>query len=167
MSKESVMMRDVICQFHPDFVNNPGLQSYALSHPQVFNVETLVEEALAAVGPYDHTDTALADFSDGSDSKTSTIGYITPKNGRGYIKNVVSSAGSYKEGALRCVIYNSYTESLLYYFLPKNVWMDMVTFDTGNNKGSIGFSWNQCTNRIAKFEANRCKTFDELAKKMA
>ena len=171
VSKESVMMRDVICQFHPDFVNNAGLHSYALSHPHVFDVETLIEEALAAVGSYEHTSVAHADFSDGSDSKTSTI-TCTPntdpsKVGKysGVINGVITSAGTPKSGALRCTIYNSVTQSLLFYYLPKDVWMGMVTYSSDTGKGRIAYTWNRHTESIAKFDGYELGSFKALARK--
>ena len=56
MSKNLVLMRDVICIYHPEFRISKDLRAYGMKHPEIFNVERLIEESLAAVGPYEFVD---------------------------------------------------------------------------------------------------------------
>jgi hypothetical protein len=47
MSRELVLMRDLICQYHPEFVSSSDMRRCGLRRPDLFNVERLVEESLA------------------------------------------------------------------------------------------------------------------------
>lgn len=158
MSKHLVLMREVICKYHPLFKRSKERAELALTRPEIFNVEKLVEESLSHLGSYDYVDADHADFSDGSDSKTATI----DKNKKvGYITNVISSAGEYKAGALRCIIYNPFDMNLLYFFLPKRAWTPLVSVSQG--KGRIMFYYSLNNNSISRFENYRVNSFKQLA----
>lgn len=163
MSKEILLIKDIISQYHPIFSESKDLKRLAKKHPEYFNVCSLVEESMAAAsgGKYKFVNGAHADFSDGSDSKTSSINL---QSSRGEFGNVVSPGGFYKSGALRCVVYNPFSQSLMYYFLPKKAWETEVNFHPTTNFGRIIFSYNRNQGRIVKFDQYRCNSFIDLAR---
>lgn len=166
MGKNYLLLKEVVFKYHPSYVNSPEIQQFALENPQHFNVELLIEEAFASIGCYNRTDSALSDFSDLSDSKTSSI-RLTPVTHtkttyRGEIRNVSTLSGNNKQGALRCIIYNPHREQLLYYFLPKHVWVGMIN-RCNRKTASIAFQYNRIYNDITKFVGFECDDFRELA----
>lgn len=169
MSKQLVLMRDLICKHHPEFVNTPALRRYGLKHSSIFNVERLVEECLAKVGRYKFIDAAHADFSDGSDSKTASIREAPQRldsiSHIGQITNVVTAAGGFKAGALRCTVYNPHQDRLDYYFLPRAVWSEMVTYNATSGIGKISYNYNRVSDRIPKLADWQCDSFEQMARK--
>jgi hypothetical protein len=167
VSKEYLIMRDIICAYHPSFFKNKKLRKFGLEQPGLFKVEKLVEQSMASLGSYDYIDAAHADFSDGSDSKTASISInpkvIGQKSYRGYISSVSNVGGNQKAGALRCVIYNPHKQDLRYYFLPKNFWIDHVIIDCGSGEGRIEYLYNIDKDTINKFKGYECVDFEELA----
>ena len=161
LSKEYLIMRDIVCKYHPTYKGSRK----ALQNAHHFNIELLVEETLAAVGGYRYIDAAHCDFSDGSDSKTASIRYnVHSNNGSGEIPNVISPGGNHKKGALRIVIYNAITQSLMYYFLPKNFWSKVnINIHPTTNMGRIFFNYSLKTGHINKFLGYECASFEELA----
>jgi hypothetical protein len=167
MSKNLVLMRDVITQYHPEFRKSKDLRAYGLQHPDIFNVERLVEESLAAVGPYQFIDAAHADFSDGTDSKTASI-RVNPAvaGGRshgGEISGVETAGGGRKIGALRCTIYNPHKDQLRYYFLPKRMWQSRITLHPSSGIGKIMYTYHREHDHIVKFHGYECASFVALA----
>lgn len=167
MSKNVVLFREVIFKYHPAFKSSLELQAYAKKNPDMFNVPRLIEESFAAVGPYKFIDGSHADFSDGTDSKTASIGVnSTTVNGNsfsGAVHSVVTSAGSLKQGGLRVVIYNPHEDNLMYYYLPKNFWSNHITMHNKKNAGMISYTYNKTTCSIKKFENYRVGSFRQLA----
>lgn len=169
LSKEFLLMRDIICEYHPSFLESKKLRKFGLEQPNLFKVEKLVEQSMAsaASGEYDHIDADYADFSDGSDSKTSSISRNVEKNQktsyRGHIEGVSKVTGGEKAGALRCVIYNPHKEELRYYFLPKSMWINNITIHKVSGIGRIQFTYNVVKNIIPKFEGFECLDFEDLA----
>lgn len=168
MSKSLVLMRDVICLYHPAFRKSADLRSYGMKHPHIFNVERLIEESLAAVGPYKFIDGDHCDFSDGTDSKTASIRVNPAKpNGNSYvgeISGVETAGGGRKIGALRCTIYNPHQDELKYYFLPLQMWRDYITIHPTSQVGKIMYTYNRPLDYIARFEGHQCRDFVELAR---
>jgi hypothetical protein len=169
-SKEFLLMRDVICEYHPSFLESKKLRKFGLEQPELFKVEKLVEQCMASIGGYDYIDAAHADFSDGSDSKTASISYNPIKTKAkhhihyiGEINNVSKVSGSEKSGALRCVIYNPHKEDLRYYFLPKSMWMNNIRIHKSSGIGRIQYTYNVVKNIIPKFEGFECLDFEDLA----
>ena len=167
MSKEFVLMRDVICLNHPRFKRSKDLRKYGLDQPHLFNVTRLVEESLAAIGGYKFIDSDHSDFDDGSDSKTASIRKNSKTSGGnsflGEISAVSSAAGILKEGALRCTIYNPHEDGLRYYFLPKDMWREHITLHPTSGLGKIIFSYNKLKNSIKLLDDYRLGTFKEMA----
>ena len=169
MSKNSLLLTEVVFKYHPDYVGHKKRQQIALKNPHHYNVEIMVEEALAHIGPYTRTNEALSDFSDNSDSKTSSIRLKPTADKRniygGEIRNVSTLSGNDKIGALRCIIYNPHHEQLLYYFLPKSIWTPMIS-RTRLKTAGIPFTYNIQYNDIIKFVGYECDNFEELALSM-
>jgi len=116
MSKNLVLMRDVICRYHPEFRRSRDLQAYGIKHADIFNVERLIEQSLAAVGGYDVVDEAGRDFNCpwNSDSKTATLHPDRSKAcGRARLNNVENKIGS-----IRATIYNPFQDRLDFMYVP-------------------------------------------------
>lgn len=168
MSKSLVLMRDVICLYHPKFRKSKDLRAYGMEHPDIFNVERLVEESLATLGPYKFIDGDHADFSDGTDSKTASIRFNPVRPGlnshAGEISAVSTAGGGHKLGALRCTIYNPHKDNLKFYFLPKSMWRHNITIHPSSGIGKIMYTYNRAGDYISKFEGFECSSFKELAR---
>lgn len=167
-TKEYVIMRDIICKHHPEFVDCRELRLYGLKHSGIFNVTRLVEETLAHLGNYSLLeDDAHADFSDGTDSKTASIRVNPHKDAgisyRGEISGVTSVSGSEKAGDLRCSIFNPHTDGMLYYYLPKYMWANNITYHPTSGIGKIVYTYNSAKDTIKKLEGYECNSFIELA----
>jgi hypothetical protein len=168
MSKKLLLLQDIVCNYHPRFYNDSKRKKWALESPEDFNVERLVEQSFAAVGGYKFIDADHCDFEDGTDSKTASI-RLNPKieggnTHTGEISGVTTAGGSLKIGALRTVIYNPHTNSLMYYFLPKSLWENNITYHPTSGIGKIVYSYHRPTDYIAKFSGYQCRSFEELAK---
>ena len=169
MSKSLVLMRDVICVYHPRFRNSPEIKRFGLECPDHFNVEKLVEESLAAVGPYYFVDEDHYDFSDFTDAKTASIRLNPKKAGcntfQGEISGVQTAGGGQKYGALRCIIYNPHKPDggLKYYFLPPSFWKNYITIHPTSKTGKVEYTYNRVHDKIIKFQGYECVNFEELA----
>jgi hypothetical protein len=168
MCKKTSILSEIAIKHHPRFVRSQDLRNAAISDPDLFNVERIVEESMAAVGGYDFIDSSHCDFNDQdvSDSKTASIRLTSSKSKNsftGIIDGVVNPHGAAKAGALRCVVYNPHTDGLRYYFLPKGVWDRLVYLHTKTGQGRISFTYNLERDSIDKLDQYRCESFEELA----
>jgi len=167
MNKETLLMEQIIVKFHPQFKESTQLQDLGLLRPEIFNVEMLVEECLAACGPYELSRGCHQDFSDGSDCKTASIRREPNKPGtashKGEISGVQTSAGVVKLGALRCVVYNPCENNLLYFYLPKEFWTQNIDRHPTTGMGRIFFTYNRNTMVVPKLIAYQVNNFEELA----
>lgn len=170
MNKEYALMRDVITQYHPNFIKSKDLRRFGLSRPEMFNVERLVEESLAAVGGYNFVDEYGRDFDDpcNSDSKTVTVccNSIKRSNYAFRISNVDTKIGS-----LRVTIYNPIKERVDFMYLPKAAVQEFKERDGTKSRESgakerIRTNWNQQWDHYNKLDYYRVNSFVELAKKM-
>ncbi len=157
MSKSLILMRDVICIYHPRFRNSPDIQRFGLECPEHFNIERLIEESLAAVGPYRFVDEEGYDFTDLSDSKTTTINANTRKGTIGSVET--------KIGALRITAYNPFKQSADYFYVSKRDMKYVKSPCYGNNdhKERILFKYSSRSDAYGMFEDYRVKSFEELA----
>lgn len=158
MTKNEVLMRNVICRYHPAFKKSPDLQEYGVKHSDIFNTVRLVEECLAALGPYDFVDAEGYDFTDYSDSKTTTVNVNT---------GIVTITGvESKIGALRITAFNPFKNSLDFFFLPKQD-LDIVKQDCyGKNehRQRVVFNYSrQVADNYCSFEKYRVPSFKDLA----
>jgi hypothetical protein len=157
-NKESVLMRDVITQYHPRFVNSADLRKAGLECPGYFNVEFLVEEALAAVGGYRFVDEEGYDFSDYSDSKTTTVNANTGIVTIGSVET--------KVGALRITAYHPGKNCLDYFFVPARDLsrVKMPCYGKSQFKERILFTYSKkYHDNYGWFEDYRVASFVELA----
>jgi len=168
MSKQLVLMRDIIIKHHPRFRRSQVLRREGLKDPLNFNIERLVEQSLAELGTYDFIDAHHADYSDGSDCKTASIRVNPVKQGHrsygGEITGVETAGGGRKQGALRCIIYNPHKDSLKYYFLPKSWWEYNITIHPSSGVGKIVYTYHEPYDHIVKFHGYECESFEQLAR---
>ena len=151
-------MRDVITKYHPKFVTSNDLRQTGLSCPTYFNMEFLTEEALAAVGGYQFVDQAGYDFSDLSDSKTTTVNHNT---------GVVEITGvENKIGSLRITAFNPFKETVDYFFVPRSK-LDLVRepcYGKNNHKQRVRFSYSKnYQDSYGWFDIYRVNDFVQLA----
>jgi hypothetical protein len=157
MSKSLVLMRDVICVYHPSFSSSRDLQKFGLEMPERFNIERLIEETLAALGPYRYVDEEGYDFTDYSDSKTTTINANTRVGTVGSVET--------KIGALRITAYNPFKESADYFYVSKRdmKYVKSPCYGVNDHKERIVFTYSKKGDNYGIFEDYRVKDFRELA----
>lgn len=159
MSKNYVLMRDVICKYHPEFKKSKDLQKYGLKHPDIFNCERLVEEALAATGGYNFVDESGRDFDcpDNSDSKTVSV---QPSS-----KVVEVASVENKIGSLRITIYNQFTQNLHFMYIPHKSLSVLKLPCYGKNqfKERLLMKWNESGNHYNSFQRFIVPDFKALA----
>jgi len=157
MSKSLVLMRDVICVYHPSFASSPDLQKFGLEMPERFNIERLIEETLAAVGPYQFVDEEGYDFTDLSDSKTTTINANTRVG-------TVSSVKT-KIGALRITAYNPFKDAADFFYVSRHdlKYVKSPCYGVNGHKERILFTYSTKGDTYGMFEDYRVDTFKELA----
>ena len=157
MSKSLVLMRDVICMYHPSFKSSPDLQKFGLEMPERFNIEHLIEETLAAIGPYQFVDEEGYDFTDLSDSKTTTINANTRVG-------TVSSVET-KIGALRITAYNPFKDAADFFYVSKRdlQYVKSPCYGVNSHKERILFTYSTKGDTYGMFEDYSVETFGELA----
>jgi hypothetical protein len=159
MSKSLVLMRDVICQYHPEFVQNCALQKFALDMPKRFNIEHLIEETLAHVGRLKFVDAEGYDFlPDYSDSKTVTVNSNTRVAEINSVEN--------KIGAIRITAYNPFKDGVDFFFVPKSdlSYVKEPCYGlTQSFKERIKFTYSKKSDNYGWFEDYRVESFKRLA----
>lgn len=161
MTKQELLLKEVIFNYHPDFRTNTELKNLAMKNPDYFNVERLVELTMAHVGGYEFLDEDGYDFSDFSDSKTATIG-----NGSvAVVGNILGrgKSGEAKVGDLRVVLYNPYKSRLDYYFMPKAGWESIREYGDAN-KGRLRAKYSEDLDTVFKWRQWQCPDFETMAK---
>lgn len=167
MCKTVTLFKNIVNKYHPDF-SSTSLLAQVKNHPQIFNIEHLIELTMAHIGGYDFVDAAHCDFSDGTECKTGSVSPNPVKQGRNSyrleISNIVSPGGSIKEGDVRAVIYNPHTGSQTYYYIPQNRLTDLgINYHPTTGIGRIFATWNRITNKIPKLEAYKVDSFMQVA----
>jgi hypothetical protein len=159
MNKQAVFMRDVVCEYHPDFKSNSSLKQFALAMPARFNIELLIEETLAHVGGMQFVDESGYDFlPDYSDSKTVTVN----RNSR---VAEISSVET-KIGAIRITAYNPFKGSCDYFFVPRAsvaLVKEPCYARKSVLKERIKFTYSSRGDHYGKFEQYRVASFPALA----
>lgn len=164
--KAQRLMEEVILPYHPDF-QTPAVRALATSHPELFNIELLVEHAMAAVGGYQYIDAVGQDFDDPdqSDCKTSTVTPFYKKSGRisGY-KYHINNVGN-KIGSLRIVMYNAVTDHVDYFYIPPGA---PVKGRYAKKTGTVAYSGNYSMKyqTYTTLSAYQVPTFQEVACRM-
>jgi len=151
-------MRDVISIYHPEFRISKDLRAYGIKNPDIFNTERLIEESLAAVGPYEFVDESGYDFTDYSDSKTTTVAEYDNVMAIGSVES--------KIGALRITIYNPHKQALDYMYMPYRDWQRLkeCSYGKSEHKERLRVRWNARNDHYNSFENFRVKSFEDLAR---
>ena len=168
MSKNLVFMRDIVCKYHPEFRKSSDLRRFGLKHNDIFNIERLIEESLAAVGGYDFVDAEGYDFNDIQYSDSKTVSVVN-NGGAKQTKVIIISSVENKIGSLRVTIYNPFKESIDFLYIPKKDVQRLMenagTTGTANKlKQRIRTSWNPERDDYNKLEQYRVGSFKELAR---
>lgn len=160
MNKHQRILIDIAHRHLPEY-QDPKFPAKFQTHWRHYNVEHIVEDAMAHVGGYQYVDEDHYDNSDYSETKTGTL-RIYDKTVT--LTNIVSRhTATPKAGDIRAVIYNEFTEQLEYFFMPRAQWEDIR--EHGDcNKGILRARYNPNTGKILKWEQFRVKDFETLAK---
>jgi hypothetical protein len=164
MSKHLLFMEQIVCNYHPEFKNSKDLQMYGKKHADIFNIERLIEETLAAVGGYDFVDETGRDFNCPFNSDSKTVSVVN--NGNCLIMIIQSVEN--KIGSLRVTIYNPFKEAIDYMYIPKHA-VRMLMENSGTTGNESGFkqriraTWSPKSDSYNKLEKYRVKSFVELA----
>jgi hypothetical protein len=168
MSKNLVFMRDIVCQYHPAFKRSADLRHYGIKHNEIFNIERLIEESLAALGGYDFVDAEGYDFNDIHYSDSKTVSVIN-NGGATQTKVIIIQSVENKIGSLRVTIYNPFKKGIDFLYIPKKDVQRLMenTGTTGTAsklKQRIRTSWNPERDDYNKLEQYRVGSFKELAR---
>ena len=159
MSKQRTFLRDVIIPTLPELFPTEDSQSYALANPHIYNVEHLVELCLAKVGGYEFVDAEGYDFTDYSDSKTTSVNERT----------LILTIGSVetKIGSLRISAYNPIADRIDFFYMTQLQLRAFALPCYGNNshKQRLLARWNAGRDCYNQFEQFRVESFQELAKR--
>jgi hypothetical protein len=172
--KQTAILKDVLFKHHPWFMHQStdhNFLSWAYGNPKVFNVEALVEEALAHCGGYAFIDAAHKDFSDGTDSKTASVSLGPTKEGtnsyRVNISGLSTSTGALKSGDLRVTLYVAPLHELQYYMIPHEWWVQKCRKQPSAVSSTLIATWNRTNNEIPRLKQFRLPSFESLAKAKA
>ena len=158
MCKNLTILREIVFPHLPAF-KDPTNQKFALSNPEVYNIERLVELALAHVGRMRFVDAEGYDFlPDYSDSKTVTVNANSYKAEIGGVEC--------KIGALRISAYNPLNESMAYFYLPKRDLnrVKLQCYGINSHKERVVFSYSKIyEDSYGYFDDYRVDSFKQLA----
>jgi len=168
MSKNLVFMRDIVCKYHPAFKLSADLRHYGIKHNDIFNIERLIEESLAAAGGYDFVDEDGRDFNCLYDSDSKTVSVVN-NGGAKQTKVIIIQSVENKIGSLRVTIYNSFKKGIDFMYIPKKAVQKLMenSGTTGNDykiKQRIRTSWNPERDDYNRLEQYRGGSFKELAR---
>jgi hypothetical protein len=176
-TKTIKILQDIVFKHHPQIKDKESVKEVLLNNPDWINIERLAEETCAAVGGYNFVDGEGYDFDDGelyncanSEFKTASVWpNPVPKGNKISYKTEISNVcrtgpfGGEKSGTLRVVIYNPISDSLKYYFIPKQYWKKMITIHPTSGIGKIVATWNSNTNSCSKLDKFEVNNFKDLA----
>ena len=171
LSKAELILRDIICEYHPDVAGNKQVITFLKKHVNWLDIEGMVEETMAYVGGYKFVDEAHYDFSDGTDCKTASV-QPSPKKRYGKETTAhlceitgIGNVGDYsqvKSGDLRVVVYNPHKQCLQYYFIPHKDMLRIMRYHSGGYR--ITTSWNHKWDRNMKLDQFEVDDFVTLSR---
>lgn len=169
LAKKIRIMTDVIMPHNKWYRDN---SKYVLNNITDFNIPTLVEKTIAKLGGHKVVDEYGYDLSDGSEIKTCSVStfWKINKNGNKYkgyigqITNVATRIGTLKNGALRVVVYNQFTDEVRYFFLPHKVWTKFNLYKKSSGQSSIKFSYSLYDDTFSAISDYEVDNVKELAK---
>jgi hypothetical protein len=159
MSKQRTFLRDVIIPTLPELFPTEESREYAMKNPHIYNVEHLVEICLAKVGGYEFVDEEGYDFTDYSDSKTTSINEKTLVLTIGSVEN--------KIGSLRICAYNPIADRIDFFYMTQSQLRatEVACWGKSSHKTRILARWNAGRDNYNSFEKFRVDSFETLAKK--
>jgi hypothetical protein len=159
LNKHQRILQDIAHRHLPEY-QDPRRLPDLLTRWRHYNVEHIVEDAMAHVGGYRYVDENHYDNSDFSETKTGTL---RQHDRTATISAILSRhGGKAKVGDIRAVIYNEFTAELEYYFLPKAEWECLREYGASNST-ILRAKYNPETNTIYKWQRFRKPTFEALA----
>lgn len=161
MSKKHTRLLEEICFVHLHSMF-PTVKSreIALQNPKMFNVEHMVEIAMANVGGYNFVDEYGYDFDDEdhSDCKTATL--------RAHDRTMIISKIENKIGSFRIVVYNEISDQVDYLYVTNKGRLanaEKGYLRSNLNQQRIRTTYNYGLDRYNKLERFRVKDFVTLA----
>jgi hypothetical protein len=160
LNKHQRILQDIAHRHLLEY-SNPLVLPALLSNWRHYNVEHIVEDAMAVVGGYQYVDCDHYDNSDYSETKTGTCRqHDRTATVSGIISRHTKTA---KVGDIRAVIYNEFTGNLDYFFMPKAAWE--LTREYGDANCSIlRTKYQPAIDVYTKWERFRVESFEILAK---
>lgn len=167
MTKEELLLKECVYPYHEMFQDQAIAGKLKQYEPTLRALSLkLTEEAMAHAsdGLYKWTDDHWEDYDDHSDQKTGTM---KPRyhhgGGLGEIAGLTTFCGNEKNGAIRAIIHNQFTNRLDYFFFPKKIWTSFGV-EAPNGKLRLRFSYSGYEDKYVYWaEENRVKTFKELS----
>jgi hypothetical protein len=160
LNKHQRILQDIAHRHLPEYGTQVSLPAL-LSNWRHYNVEHIVEDAMARVGGYEYVNADHYDNSDYSETKTGTL---RKHDKTVSISNIISRYTSTpKAGDIRAVIFNEFTTLLEYFFMPKAGWESIREYGDAN-KDILRAKYNPNTGIINKWEQFRVPDFETLAK---
>ena len=158
MTKNEIMLQEIVFRYHPRFKKSKTLRKLGLENPNIFNVERLIEESIAFIGKLVYVDADGYDFlPDHSDSKTVTLTVLKNKVS---CRGTIGSVGA-KVGALRVVAFNTMHNCLDFFYIPHRFIKELKFRHT---KLSEGIALYFGKNGYYNLEEYRVDSFEELAR---
>jgi hypothetical protein len=167
MTKEKLLLTECVYPFHEMF-QNPIVSMQLKKYEETLEGISLklTEQAMAHAsnGLYSWTDESGEDYDDHSDQKT---GAMRPRHyhggGSAELVGLSTPSGNEKNGAVRGIIHNQYTNRLDYFYFPKDVWLSRST-PASNGKLRLQFSYSGYTDTYVWWaEDCRYYSFKDLA----
>lgn len=161
MTKEYIFMRDILTKEHEFFIGKPDRINDAINQPDEFNITRMIEKSLAfqSNGLYTFVDADGYDFSDLSDAKTATVRMNNYNTGQCRVS--IQNVGT-KIGALRLIVFNPFTATIDYFFIPSSQKHRFCTVINKSGLSTIEVPWSQ-KNGYNKLNQFRVSSFKELA----
>ena len=163
MNKHQCILKDIAHQHLPEYQVGKQLPTL-LNNWRHYNVEHIVEDAMAHVGGFEYVNQAHYDNTDYSETKTGTC---RQHDRTATISGIISRhSKTPKAGDIRAVIYNEFTQKLDYFFMPKADW-ELMREHGDANCSILRTKYQPHTDTYTKWERFRIKDFDTLAKTAA
>jgi hypothetical protein len=160
MNKHQRILKDIAHVHLPEYQDPRHLAVFD-TRWRHYNVEHIVEDAMAHVGGYSYVDKDHYDNSDYSETKTGTC---RQHDRTATISSIISRhTKTAKAGDIRAVIYNEFTGNLDYFFLPKAEW-ELLREHGEANCSILRTKYQPATDVYTKWQRFRLGDFETLAR---
>lgn len=169
IAKNRRILQDVGFEYLDDMFPTKASRELALEYPTLYNVEHLVELAIAKVGGLTFVDGDGYDHSDFTETKAVSVLFkpnkASPGCHRWEISNVARNvSGKLKAGDLRVAMFNPVNDTLRYFFIPHIEWPSLgINYHPTTSTGRIFGSWNREDDRYTKITDFEVDSFHTLA----